>query len=208
MSNVKTNGANMLTLGKHAKLSSVTFLSDLRLRTQRSKKVEFKKYCYRPVSSILHTMIIIAKTMHQIKTCTLSIPWGQRSILGHFGVLKKPAAGSMSSRWHSRMSSFFFLLTICFFSRMLNWISTKLGQNDQWVSGYKSYQQFDLKGHVGVTGVKKVNHMKNMKTALISKLIMSSCRQQTKLQKSQWWPCHTTPHIGVKGQNVSYFQFF
>ena len=68
---------------------------------------------------------------------------------------------------------------------MINWISTKLGQNDQWVSGYKSYQQFDLKGHVGVTGVKKVNHMKNMKTALISKLIMSSCRQQTKLQKSQ-----------------------
>ena len=105
MSNFKTNGANMLTLGKHAKLSTVTFLSDLRLRAQRSKKVEFKKYCYRPVSSILHTMIIIAKTMHQLKTCTLSIPWGQRSILGHFGVLKKPAAGSMSSRWHSRMSS-------------------------------------------------------------------------------------------------------
>ena len=29
---------------------------------------------------------------------------------------------------------------------------------DQWVSGYKIYQQFDLKGHVGVKGVKKVNH--------------------------------------------------
>ena len=98
MSNVKTNGANMLVLGKHAELSTVTFLSDLRLRAQKSKKVEFKKYCYRPVSSILHTMIIIAKTMHQLKTRTLSIPWGQRSILGHFGVLKKPAAGSMSSR--------------------------------------------------------------------------------------------------------------
>ena len=39
---------------------------------------------------------------------------------------------------------------------MLHRISTKLGQNDQWVNGYKSYQQFDLKGHVGVTGVKKV----------------------------------------------------
>ena len=100
LKNVKcqTNGANMLALGKHAKLSTVTFLSDLRLRAQKSKKVEFKKYCYRPVSSILHTMIIIAKTMHQLKTRTLSIPWGQRSILGHFGVLKKPAAGSMSSR--------------------------------------------------------------------------------------------------------------
>ena len=105
MSNVKTNGANMLALGKHAKLSTVTFLSDLRLRAQKSKKVEFKKYCYRPVSSILHTMIIIAMTMHQLKTRTPSIPWGQKSILGHFGVLKKPAAGSMSSRWHSRMSS-------------------------------------------------------------------------------------------------------
>ena len=112
----------MLALGKHAKLaklSTVTFLSDLRLRAQKSKKVEFKKYCYRPVSSILHTMIIIGKTMHQLKTRTLSIPWGQRSILGHFGVLKKPAAGSMSSRWHSRMSSsssfflsFFLLATL------------------------------------------------------------------------------------------------
>ena len=50
---------------------------------------------------------------------------------------------------------------------MLNAISTKLSQNDQWVSGYKSYQQFDLKGYVGVTGVKKVNHVKNMKTAPI-----------------------------------------
>ena len=39
---------------------------------------------------------------------------------------------------------------------MLHPILTELGQNNQWVSGYKSYQQFDLKGHVGVTGVKKV----------------------------------------------------
>ena len=60
---------------------------------------------------------------------------------------------------------------------MLNAISTKLGQNDQWVNGYKSYQQFDLKGHVGVTGVKKVNHVKNMKKAQIKKLILSSFRQ-------------------------------
>ena len=134
------------------------------------------------------------------------------SLLHSMGQGQITSSGRVRHLWWQMclvlLSSFFFLLTICFFSRMLNWISTKLGQNDQWVSGYKSYQQFDLKGHVGVTGVKKVNHMKNMKTALISKLIMSSCRQQTKLQKSQWWPCHTTPHIGVKGQNVSYFQFF
>ena len=58
---------------------------------------------------------------------------------------------------------------------MLHWIFMKLGQKHQLVSSYKSYQQFDLKGHVEVTGVKKVNHVKNMKTALIHKLIMSSC---------------------------------
>ena len=38
---------------------------------------------------------------------------------------------------------------------MLDRISTKLGQNDQWVSGYKSYALFDLKGHIRVTGVKR-----------------------------------------------------
>ena len=50
---------------------------------------------------------------------------------------------------------------------MLYRILTKLGQNDQWVTNYKTYQQFDLKGHVGVTGIKKVNHVKNMKTSPI-----------------------------------------
>ena len=49
---------------------------------------------------------------------------------------------------------------------MLDRILTKLGQNDQWVSGYKSYQQLDLKGHVGVTGVKKVIFTKNVSTHL------------------------------------------
>ena len=37
---------------------------------------------------------------------------------------------------------------------MLDRILTKLGQNDQWMSGYKSYQQFDLKGHGGHRGQK------------------------------------------------------
>ena len=32
----------MLALGKHAKVSTVTSLSDLRLRGQRSKKVKFQ----------------------------------------------------------------------------------------------------------------------------------------------------------------------
>ena len=39
---------------------------------------------------------------------------------------------------------------------MVHQILTKLGQNNQQASGNKSYQQFDPKGHVGVTGVKKV----------------------------------------------------
>ena len=42
MLNDKTNGVNMLALGKHAKVSTVTSLSDLRLRGQRSKKVTFQ----------------------------------------------------------------------------------------------------------------------------------------------------------------------
>ena len=49
-------------------------------------------------------------------------------------------------------------LTICFFFYKLHRISTKLGQNHQWVKGYKSYQQFDLKVQVGVTGVKNVKN--------------------------------------------------
>ena len=47
-------------------------------------------------------------------------------------------------------------LTICFFFYKLHRISTRLGQNHQWVKGYTNYQQFDLKGQVGVTGVKNV----------------------------------------------------
>ena len=47
-------------------------------------------------------------------------------------------------------------LTICFFFYKLPRILTKLGQNLQLVSSYKSYQQFDPKRYVGVTGVKSI----------------------------------------------------
>ena len=86
---------------------------------------------------------------------------GSNVNLGLFGGHRVTASRSVY-----RSSSSFFL-TICFFCHMLNAISTKLGQNDQWVSSYKSYQQFDLKGHAGVAGVKKVNYVKNMRTAPI-----------------------------------------
>ena len=47
-----------------------------------------------------------------------------------------------------------------------------------------------------------------MKTTPIRNLIMPSCRQWSKLSRSQWRPGHMTPPLGVKGQNVSYFQNF
>ena len=50
-------------------------------------------------------------------------------------------------------------------------ISTKLRQKDQYVSGYQSYQQFDLKGYVGVTGVKNVNHVKKNENSFNLKTI-------------------------------------
>ena len=59
-----------------------------------------------------------------------------------------------------RMSSGIFaltrFLTICFFFYKLPRILTKLGQILQLVSSYKSYQQFDPKRYVGVTGVKSI----------------------------------------------------
>ena len=38
-------------------------------------------------------------------------------------------------------------------------LAPKLCQNHQWGKGYKSYQQFYLKGQVGVTGVKNVKNV-------------------------------------------------
>ena len=67
----------------------------------------------------------------------LSTVWPQRSCRGHRG---------QKGHFYGKCYSYY----------MLNWILTKFGQKHQWVSGYKSYQQFDLKGHVEVTGVKKV----------------------------------------------------
>ena len=50
-------------------------------------------------------------------------------------------------------------LTICFFFYTLHRISTKLGQNYQWVKCYKSYQQFDFKGQIEVTRVKNIKKL-------------------------------------------------
>ena len=72
----------------------------------------------------------------------LSTVWSQRSCRGHRG---------QKGHFYGK----------CYSSYMLYWILKKLGQKHQWISGYKSYQQFDLKGHVEVTGVKKVTNFQN-----------------------------------------------
>ena len=86
------------------------------------------------------------------------------------------------------LSSFFFLLlTICYYFHILGPISTKLGQKYVWVNSYKSYTRFDLKGHVGVTGVKKVIFTIKVSTPLgymvwlWDSCIWSSLRPSTKV---------------------------
>ena len=83
----------------------------------------------------------------------LSTVWPQRSCRGHRG---------QKGHFYGK----------CYSSYMFHWILTKLGQNNQRACGYKNYQ---------VTGVKNVNHVKNMKTAPIQNLMVSSCGQQLKL---------------------------
>ena len=81
--------------------------------------------------------------------------------------------------WDLDVSSFFlsFFLTMCFFFHMLDWIFTKLGQKHVWVYGYKFYGSKNSPGVIWGHKGKKVNNVKNMKTAPIQNLIMPSCRQ-------------------------------
>ena len=98
--------------------------------------------------SILNSLTIILKHMHELETPTYVV--GSKINLGSLGILQM-RAGFVSFQRHTVLVLLSFFLTICIFFHMLDRISTKLGQNDQWVSGYKSYALFDLKGHVRVT---------------------------------------------------------
>ena len=80
--------------------------------------------------------------------------WPQRLCRGHRG-----------QKGHFHHNSSFFL-TIYYSFDILGPISTKLGQKYVWVNRYKSYTRFDLKGHVGVTGVKKVIFTRKVSTPL------------------------------------------
>ena len=91
------------------------------------------------LTTLLHSAVEILKV-----TYLSSLWWrGQRS-------------NFTQCRRNVRLCSGISIGLVCFFFRMLDQIVTKLGQNDQLVSGYKCYQQFDLKGHIGATGVEKV----------------------------------------------------
>ena len=62
-------------------------------------------------------------------------------------------------------------------------ISTKLGHKNPWPMAFMSYDQNGVKGHVGVTGVKKV---KNSKTLLL--LQITGYDHVTHVYASAWPP--------------------
>ena len=76
---------------------------------------------------------------------------------------KKMAPAGVVLFEHSMSSSFFFLLSgnTSFSHTSLHLILTKLGHNDQYVDHYSSTNNHGVKGHDGVTGVKKVIFTKN-----------------------------------------------
>ena len=115
-------------------------------------------------SSVLNSMTIRLKHMHYLETSTYVM--GSKVNLGSLGVLQK-RAGYVSLLRHnllsssSSSSSFFFLLSSSFcqhvnISDMLHSILTKLGVNDQYLDRYSHTNIDGVKGHDGVTGVKKV----------------------------------------------------
>ena len=62
-------------------------------------------------------------------------------------------------------------------------ISTKLGHKNPWPMAFMSYEQNGVKGHVGVTGVKKV---KNSKTLLL--LQITGYDHVTHVYATAWHP--------------------
>ena len=79
--------------------------------------------------------------------------WGQRSTLGHLGYSKSGRVRVVSTTHGSSSSSFCQHVNI---SYMLRSILTKLGLNDQYLDRYSHTNNGGVKGHDGVTGVKKV----------------------------------------------------
>ena len=93
---------------------------------------------------------------------------------------------TLLAQWQGLVFFFFFFLLLLFlflfffflfcqhglFSYFF-WILTKLSHRDKYLNHYSRTNNDGVKCHDGVTGVKSVNHVKNMRTAPISKLILS-----------------------------------
>ena len=71
-------------------------------------------------------------------------------------------------------------------SKWLNWARFDFGSD--MILGVLGVS---FRDHLGVTEVKNVNQVKNMKTAPIQNLIMSFCKQKPKLKKH--------PHLHLQG---------
>ena len=114
----------------------------------------------------------MAKLAYQ--TCWL---WSDISV--HGDLVRPP--NLIRALGKGRMSSFFlsfFLLTMiassstCFIACLPNLVRSMCGCMATKLMGLKIHP-----GSYGVTRVKNVNHVKNMKTVPIQNLIMPSCRQ-------------------------------
>ena len=75
------------------------------------------------------------------------------------------------------------------------------------MSGYKNYQQFDLKGHVGVTEVKKVIFMENATspTCFVGFLTKLGQNNQRACGYKNYQQFDLKGHVGVTGvKNVNH----
>ena len=107
----------------------------------------------------------------------ITLPAQPQGIVSYSFLLK--LGGFRLTYWDLDVSSFF----LSSFSQSASSSKCLIGSLPNSVRsmyGYMATKLMGLKihpGSFGVTGVKNVNHMKNMKTAPIQNLIMSSCRQ-------------------------------
>ena len=123
----------------------------------------------------MHYLFYITKYIHVIHTLASHLR-NKQGNLGQSGVdVLKPAGYAVCD---GNMSSSFFLLTMiassstCLIGCLPNLVRSMCGCKATKLMGLKIHP-----GSYGVTGVKNVNHVKNMKTAPIQNLIMPSCRQ-------------------------------
>ena len=160
MSNDKINSVDVLSLDKHAKVSTVTLTHELgsEINETQLETLEYRRLTYlvplkRAQDLVLSFFFLtICFFFHMLDR--ISTKLGQNDQSGEWLQKLSTVWPPRSFRGHRGQKGHFYRK--CYSSYILHWILMKLGQKYQWVSGYKSYQHFDLKGHVKVTGVKNV----------------------------------------------------